>query len=119
MSGSRSWTEAPEICRCGPIGIGPGEGGLTPLQLYVTGLHELHREGKIAEDFLKTVEESYGIDPNGPIPIPDVQEAITVPKIVIPLSNAMKDELETIDPLGSSSDSGVDLYERVLQVITR
>ena len=95
-----------------------GEGGLTPLQLYVTGIHELHRDGKIAEDFLKTVEESYGIDPNGPIPIPETQEAVTVPKIVIPLSNAMKDELDTIDPLGSSSDSGVDLYERVLQIIT-
>lgn len=94
-----------------------GEGGLTPLQLFVVGTHKLQKEGKIAEDFLKTVDETYGIDPEGPVPVPEAQETVTVPKVVVPLSDAMQDELTAVDPLGPSSDSGLDLYERVLQII--
>ena len=89
--------------------------GLTPLQLFVVGTHKLQKEGKIAEDFLKAVDETYGIDPEGPVPVPEAQETVTVPKVVVPLSDAMQDELTAVDPLGPSSDS--DLYERVLQII--
>ena len=36
-------------------------------QLFITGLHNLMSNELVSEDFLKKVDDGYGIDPDGPL----------------------------------------------------
>ena len=85
----------------------------SPNQLFTAGALLLQHSGLQALDFFEAVDETYGIDDSGPVPIPE--GSVVVPEIELFLSESDFDSLQqTIDPLGPSDNFGVDIYGQVL-----
>ena len=64
------------------------ERNMTPLQLFTAGVYKLRHDGKLAEDFFDTVDDNYGMDSNGPVPLEEEGDAhsIIIPRIEVSLS---------------------------------
>ena len=59
----------------------------------------------------KTVDDDYGIDGDGPVPLEDSDEPVEVPLTGISLAQNFQQQLQlTIDPLRDSDCHGVDIY---------
>jgi len=69
--------------------------------------------------FFKTINENYGIDPEGPAPVDnDDGEGIVIPQTPLKFSSADLSTLnQQVDPLGSTNNYGIDLYEQTLRLI--
>jgi len=66
----------------------------------------------------KTVDEEYGIDDDGPVPLEDSDEPVEVPPTGITLTQNFQQQLQvTIDPLRDSDCHGVDIYLAVVDFI--
>ena len=66
------------------------------------------------------LQGEFGIDWGGPIPHSDRNsDGITVPDTPTPLNRADMDELQRIvSPLHSSTNYGIDIYERALHFVS-
>ena len=88
----------------------------SPHQLFTAGILLLQHSGLQALDFFETVDETYGIDTNGPVPTPD--RSVSIPEIELELRGVEVAHLrQTFDPLGPSDEYGVDIYCQVLSFI--
>ena len=94
------------------------ERGMTPNQLFTSGMLKLKHSGLTAMDFFDIVDESYGVDEEGLVPPEDDDEGVEIPRNTIELSEQQLTELtETIDPLGDSDDYGISIYVRTVQYL--
>ena len=92
----------------------------SPHQLFTAGMLILRHSGLIALDFFTQVDSIYGVDEDGPVPTDDGNLAVAIPECSYTLSDADFALLQqTVDPLGSSDDYGIELYEQTLQFIDR
>ncbi len=89
----------------------------SPQQLFTAGALLLQHSGLAALDFFENVEEEYGIDMEGPVP--SQGRSIVVPEVPIRLSSENFAHLQqAVNPLASSDEFGIDLYEQVLQFMS-
>lgn len=93
----------------------------SPQQLFIAGALVLQQSGLTAMDFFETIDEDYGIDPDGPT-APDLDEdqnGIIIPQTTLKFSDADTALLhQSVDPLAPSQDFGIDLYEQTVALIT-
>ena len=88
--------------------------GKSPQQILVTSRNE-HL------DELEEVDELYGVDEDGPIPVDD-SEGIEVPPVTVTLSLEVMVKLSSVDPLANSDSIGLVLmycrlyYRKVLLI---
>lgn len=95
------------------------QSGMSPQQLFTSGMLRLQSSGLTAMDFFDTVEESYGDEEEGLIGNEmvdhDSGEGVTVPPIPISLSDEETEQLsQQINPLECCEDYGLNLYERTV-----
>lgn len=91
----------------------------SPLQLFTAGLLLLQNSQLSAMDFFEDVDETYGIDPQGPISVASDTSGIEIPQNTIRFSEQDIYILkQTIDPCAPSDNYGIDLYEHTLQYIS-
>ena len=86
----------------------------SPHQLFTAGALLLQHSGLTALDFFETVDDSYGIDVEGPIPLDE--DDVVVPEVSFHLNGEDFVRLQqVVDPLDTSEDYGIDLYQRTLE----
>lgn len=91
----------------------------SPLQLFTAGLLLLQNSNLSALDFFEDIDESYGIDPQGPISVASDRSGIEIPQSTLHFSERDIYMLkQTIDPCAASDNYGIDLYEQTLQYIS-
>lgn len=91
----------------------------SPLQLFTAGLLLLQNSQLSAMDFFEDVDETYGIDPQGPISVASDTSGIEIPQNTLRFSEQDIYILkQTIDPCAPSDNYGIDLYEHTLQYIS-
>ena len=89
----------------------------SPQQLFIAGLLILQHSRLVAMDYFESVDDSYGIDEDDPEP-DDNEGTVVVPQLRLQLQPIVIQQLQQrIDPLGTSNDYGIDIYEAVLQLI--
>lgn len=92
-------------------------GHKSPQQLFTAGALLLQNSQIAALDFFDSVDESYGIDPDGPITLSEL--GITIPESAVRFSVSDIQALKVhVDPCGISGNYGIDLYEQTLQFIS-
>ena len=88
----------------------------SPLQLFTLGIAKLQASGAIAIDFNKiVVEDDYGVDLEGPVVAEE--ETVVVPRIELRLTDNGVDELQQLNVLQDSEDSGIDIFLNALNII--
>jgi hypothetical protein len=98
------------------------QGNQTPFQLWTSGLLQFDGSGgavasELFEHFNETNEtEDYGVDWDGPCPVRNEDYTVVVPEIQIP--DCFNNALEAVDPLSDSTEYGLDLYLRLLNIVT-
>ena len=71
-----------------------------------------------AMDFFEDVEDSYGVDDEGPEPTDSDEGAVSVPQLNFELHSTDLQRLrDTVDPLSPSNSYGIDLYEQTVDFI--
>ena len=89
----------------------------SPHQLFTAGLLLLQHSRLTALDFFEEVDHSYGIDEEGP-EASDEEGTVIIPELNFQLSPADYRRLcDSVDPLSSSDNYGIDLYEQTVQFI--
>lgn len=90
----------------------------SPYQLFVEGSLSLQRSGLIALDFFDRVDEDYyGVEEEG---LYADDEGVTVPERQFELQDQHFHTLQReVNPVQSSNNYGIELYERTLEVINR
>lgn len=89
----------------------------SPHQLFTAGALLLQHSGLAALDFFDDVDDTYGLDMDAPVPAQE--EHVVVPEVAITLNSENLSRLKrTVDPLRSSDEFGIDLYEQVLQFVS-
>ena len=89
----------------------------SPRQLFVQGCLQLQHSGLTAMDIFEQVGDSYGIDPHEITPpLPESQMAVPELCISIP-STDLSDLQHQFDPLSSSDNYGIEIYEDVLSFL--
>ena len=93
----------------------------SPHQLFSAGMILLQHSGLTAMDYFNTVDSSYGIDGDEPVLLDDdthISYGVEVPRCSFRLTDVQYRILQyTIDPLASSDEYGIDLFEQVIQFI--
>ena len=105
-----SWNNHP-ICTAGHKSL---------QQLFTAGSLLLQNSQLAAMDFFEHVNENYGIDPEGPAPVDDDDDSgrILIPQTPLKFSNTDLGILnQQVNPLGSTSNYGIDLYEQTVRLI--
>ena len=88
----------------------------SPHQLFVSGMILLQYSQQSALDFFNDVDDMYGVDDDGPQPMP--HEEVAVPRVNFQLSPRNTQLLQTlINPLQVSQSYGIDVYEQTLAFI--
>lgn len=80
----------------------------SPYQLFVAGCLQLRSSGLDALDFLDSVPEDYGVDPDDTYPT--IESEITVPESRLHLPDAAVQALQSINPLSDSNNYAIELY---------
>ena len=95
------------------------EHGLSPIQLYTSGILEnANSDNKAINSIFTSEPELFGIDPDGPIPISDEDYQVTVPDVEIELTAAQSEALATYCyPLEDDNNSGKNVYFRCLSML--
>ena len=71
-----------------------------------------------AMDLFEVVNETYGVDPDEPIPVDDDDGHIVIPQTPLKFRSTDLTILhQQVNPLGSTSNYGIDLYEETLNLI--
>ena len=95
------------------------EGNSTPHQLFTSGVLALRNAGMIALDFLENVNDHYGVDSGHLTVDHDDGENLIVPPINIQLTQQQITSLQqTINPLATSENYGVEIYQQALNCLT-
>ena len=96
------------------------EGNLTPIQLWVSGLNNLHASGALTNGAESNID-AYGIDYEGPLPSERIDGEtwnVEVPEIACPLNDAQLNHLRMmVNPADASFSYGIDIYFRTVQLV--
>lgn len=93
------------------------EHGKTPNQIFTEGALRLRNSGLIAIDFFDIVTNVYGRD-SEEYSLPEEEDDDAVPATTLNISDEHIDELRsTIDPLQTSNDYGLDIYQETLRFL--
>ena len=88
----------------------------SPLQRFTAGALLLQNSQLEAFDFFEAVDNSYGIDSDGPIP--SEEGGVEIPQSSLHFSDSdLASVRQTIDPEGPSDNYGMDIYEQTLEFI--
>ena len=91
----------------------------SPIQLFTAGLLLLQNSNLSAMDFFEDVNESYGIDPQGPVSVASDRSGVEIPQNTLHFSERDIYMLkQTVDPCAASDNYGIDLYEQTLEYIS-
>ena len=91
-------------------------GHKSPQQLFTAGSLLLQNSQLAALDFFHAVDETYGIDLDGPVPL---SEGVSVPQTSFTFSaDDILSLQQSVDPCGITDNYGIDLYEQTLQFIS-
>ena len=86
----------------------------SPHQLFTASALLLQHSGLATLYFFEDVDDTYGIDVDGPIS--SQEDSTVVPEVSIRLNSQDFATLQQMfNPLANSDDFGIDLYEQVLQ----
>lgn len=78
--------------------------------------HQIYTTSRIAQTISPAeVDEYYGIDVDGPIPVQ--VDAVEIPSIQVNLPEHIRAQLSQIDPCQASDAFGIDLYRNVCHII--
>ena len=92
------------------------ESNMSPHQLFVQGYLSLQRSGLVALDFAGQVDDNYGMDEQGLTTA--LQSQVEVPQTLLTIPESALEQLhQQVDPLGSSANYGIELYEETLHFI--
>lgn len=92
-------------------------GHKSPHQLYTAGMLMLQNSAIESLDFDEQVDESYGVDPDGPT-LSSVNDNIHIPESTFQVSDESMALLRSqINPLSPSDNYGIELYEQTIQFI--
>lgn len=90
----------------------------SPRQLFVSGALQLYHSGLAALDFFNDVDDSYGIDEEEEISIPEEPEGVVIPESTIRLAPEHLELLQQrINPLAVCDDHAVGMYESTVQLV--
>ena len=90
----------------------------SPHQLFTAGLFLLQHAQLTAMDFFEEVNESYGLDNDGPLSL-DEEATLAVPHLNFELQSGDLEHLrQTVDPLARSDNFGIELYEQTVHFIS-
>ncbi len=92
-------------------------GHKSPLQLFTSGMLLLQNSELEAFDFFHGVDDAYGVDPDGPIST--VEGGVQVPQNTSLSDSDLQTLRLTVDPLSSSDNHGIELFEQTLQFCER
>ena len=93
------------------------EKGLTPNQLFTTGMLRLQNSGLAAVDFFSQVPENYGIEEDG---VSTFDDAVEIPIVALTLSDTELATLRSlVNPLEHSDNFGINLYVKTLQFLAQ
>lgn len=91
--------------------------GQSPIQLFTRGMIELRQRNYAAFDFFEPITESYGASDEDLVP-EDEGNHVTVSPIDINLDEEDMELLRsTVNPLSTSSNHGIDLFEQTLSLV--
>ena len=92
----------------------------TPHQLFTAGCLIMQNSGIDALDFTDSVDENYGVDPDGnDADNLSNEDAVVVPERRIAFADTHIRVLnQQIDALGPSDNYGIDIYEQTVQFIS-
>ena len=91
------------------------EHNVTPSQLFAAGALRLRRSRQVALDFLDRIDDTYGTDEQG---YPCSEIKVAIPETSLDLTDEEQAPLhQTIDPLSSSDNYGIELYEQTLHFV--
>lgn len=95
-------------------------GSKTPNQLYTEGALRLRHSGLVALDFFDTTDENYGVEEGGlSVDSDDDEEGVEVPRCGFTLLDVHFRQLcHIVDPLQSSENYGIDLFQQTVGFIT-
>lgn len=89
----------------------------SPKQLFTAGLLLLQHSQLSAMDYFDSVDDSYGVDDDGLEP-DDNEGTVVVPRLNYRLQASDLQMLkQRVDPLGVSSNYGIELYEETLSFL--
>ena len=89
----------------------------SPHQLFTAGAILLQNSQLPGLDFFHEVDDQYGIDMDGPLPV-DGGQHVQIPSTSLHFSDSDMDFLRRcVDPCAPSDSYGINLYEQVLQII--
>ena len=87
----------------------------SPLQLFTAGMLLLQNSQLSALDFFDNVDELYGVNPNGSVPIENAATTVDVPQSSLHFSNQDMQTLKlTVDPCAASDNYGIDIHFNLL-----
>lgn len=93
----------------------------TPYQMWMNGM--LHQDNPLSHNKLDEDPDDlvyYGYDPEGPSPFDDSDNNVEVPPVEIDGKDQVLEKLQQeVDPLESSSDMGIHIYMKALEVILK
>ena len=93
-------------------------GHKSPQQLFTAGSLLLQNSQIAALDFFHHVDDTYGMDPNGPLPV-SADSGVSIPVSQLRFSGEDIQALqEHVDPHGVSENYDIDLYETALDFIS-
>ena len=90
------------------------QSGMSPHQLFTTGMLRLRNSGLTAMDCFDSVNESYGDEEEGLVgdDEDDCEDGVTVPPLSIDLSDEQMQQLrDQVNPLEDCEDYGLNLYQ--------
>ena len=88
----------------------------TPHQMFVQGILHLHGRNLSALDILQPVDDGYGVETDEILSLSS-DSNVTIPETIVHLSATQISHLERIDPLISSDNYAIDIYERTLDIL--
>ena len=90
----------------------------SPCQLFVSGAPRLYHSGLAALDFFNDVDDSYGIDEEEEISMPEEPGSVVIPESTIRLAPEHLELLQQcINPLAVCDDHAVGMYESTVELL--
>lgn len=94
------------------------EKGMTPNQLFTSGMLRLKHSGLTAMDFFDTVDGNYGVEEEGLVPEAEEEEGVEIPRSAIELTEQqMHDLQQVVDPTSDSEDYGITMYTDTIRFL--
>lgn len=94
------------------------QNGRTPLQLWHTGVINNIAQQNVAVDSIFEVDDSFGVDYEGPLPGIQTNNNVVIPDISLGLNDTIVNLIQqTFDPLQNDGNYGINLFCSVVHFV--